>query len=89
MTEHISTEEAERIAAWLRMPCSCGCNALVRQEAADALRALAAERDALATENERLRDELRAIAEGRWNRGRASDVSFREFARDALGENQP
>lgn len=77
MSDHISTEEAERIAREMEECCPCGCgNDLMVNEAAPALRSLAAERD-------ELRGALETIAD-------PPCPSFpHEIARAALGENQP
>ena len=78
MSDHISTEEAERIAESLDFDCKCHrCASSAQQIGADALRALAAERDALREAMETATDCCaRATACGR-------------ILRDALVENQP
>lgn len=59
MSDHISTEEAERIARAMEDCCPCGCgNELMVNFAAPALRSLAAENERLTNENTMLRNEV-------------------------------
>jgi hypothetical protein len=79
----ITTEEAERLAD--RVECVIGVGE------ADAIRSLAAERDALRAENARLREVLESIEEY-WNGAEKSAVDAaeecRSRARAALGEKE-
>jgi hypothetical protein len=76
----ITTEEAERLAD--RVECVIGVGE------ADAIRSLAAERDALMAENARLREALRAIAEDCEADYPPSHGAIKYAARAALGEKE-
>ena len=83
MSDHISTEEAERIAKRLeRMSPWLGIEVARKQlyEASDALRSLAAERDELKSYNASLAEIVTALQDRRALTGLAVDASKEQVA---------